>query len=212
MPDAPQADGFLAESLPAQAGQDALRCAWARDDARMAAYHDTEWGVPEYDSQKLFAKLVLDGFQAGLSWRTILYRRDGFMRAFDNFEPRRVARYTPKRVDKLLQDPGIIRHRGKIEASIRNAQAYLALEATGQTFADFLWAFVDGTVVQHQRGAKAVAPTQSAQSVAMHKSLKKLGFSFCGPTICYAFMQAVGMVNDHALHCPRYQALTPKAR
>ncbi len=184
-------------------------CAWApADDPAYRQYHDEEWGVPERDSRALFEKLILDGFQAGLSWRTILYKRDAFRRAFDGFEPEKIARYTPRKVEKLLGDASIIRSRSKIDATIGNARLYLDLmETRNDGFAGFLWDFVGGApIVNHWENFKD-APTQSPESEAMSKALKRVGFKFCGPVIVYAFMQAVGMVNDHEVACPRHEAV-----
>jgi len=190
------------------------RCSWVpAQDTVYAAYHDDEWGVPEYDDRALFEKLLLDGFQAGLSWRTILYKRDNFRRAFSGFEPAKIARFTPVKVERLLQDEGIIRHRGKIEAAIRSARAYLKLmKSEPGGFTRFLWDFVGGRPKQNAFKTMADVPTATAESHAMSKALKQAGFNFCGPTICYAFMQAVGMVNDHTQDCFRYKPLARKPR
>ena len=179
------------------------RCGWVGTDPLYIAYHDAEWGVPERDSKALYAKLVLDGFQAGLAWITILRKRDAFLRAFDGLDPDRVAQFGEADVQRCLADPGIVRHRGKIEAAIRGARAWQEVEA-GPGFSAFLWDFVDGVPVQYERRSHAEIPVQSPTSVAMSKALKKAGFGFCGPTIVYAFMQAVGMVNEHLVDCPRY--------
>ena len=182
------------------------RCPWPGDDPFYIAYHDEEWGVPEYDDRALFEKLILDGFQAGLSWITILRKREAFREAFDGFQPEKIARYTPKRVEKLLGNAGIIRHRGKIEATISNAQAWLEIMERDVGFSEFLWSFVDGKPqVNHFKRISDV-PAQTEMSVAMSKALKKEGFRFCGPTIVYAFAQAVGIVNDHLVTCPRHEA------
>ena len=180
------------------------RCAWPGADPLYLAYHDDEWGVPVRDDRLLFEKLTLDGFQAGLSWITILRKRDGFRRAFEGFDPERIALWGDAEVQRLLGDAGIVRHRGKIEATLGNARAWVALRAGGETFSDFLWSFVGGeTLVNHWR-ARDARPSSTPESVAMSKALKKRGFRFCGPTICYAFMQAVGMVNDHLVECYRH--------
>jgi len=184
-----------------------LPCPWApADDAIYRRYHDEEWGVPERDDRALFEKLVLDGFQAGLSWRTILYKREAFRRAFDGFDPERIARYTPKKIEKLLADDGIVRSRAKIEAAIGNARAWLAvMEARNDGFSGLLWDFVGGApIVNRVTDYKRVAP-KTKESEAMARELKNLGFKFCGPVIVYAFMQAVGMVNDHEISCPRHR-------
>ena len=164
----------------------------------MCAYHDEEWGVPVRDSRALFAKLALDGFQAGLSWRTILYRRDGFLRAFEGFDPEVVARFGPEDIERLLQDPGIIRSRAKIVATIGNARAYLAMAAAGEDFATFVWDMAGGATIHHPGGD---VPAKTPLSEAISAALKKRGFKFVGPVIVYAWMQAVGIVNDHALDC-----------
>lgn len=167
-------------------------------------YHDDEWGVPERDSQALWEKLILDGFQAGLSWITILKKRDNFRAAFAGFQPEIIALWGEDEVARLLQDSGIIRHRGKIEGTIKNARAYLKIEEK-QSFSKFLWDFQDGAVVQNRFASLAEVPAQTPTSVAMSKALKKAGFTFCGPTIVYAFMQATGMVNDHLITCPAHE-------
>ncbi len=180
------------------------RCPWPGQDEFYIAYHDLEWGVPEYDDRALYEKLILDGFQAGLSWITILRKRDNFRAAFDAFEPALIARYNEKKIQALLQDAGIIRHRGKIEASISSAQAYLALmEKDG--FSNYLWNFVDGKPIQNSLRSMADAPAQTPLSQTISKDLKQKGFKFTGPTIVYAFMQAVGMVNDHMTACFRHK-------
>ncbi|MEO8240777.1 MAG: DNA-3-methyladenine glycosylase I [bacterium] len=186
------------------------RCPWCISDPLMMAYHDHEWGVPEWDSRALYEKLILDGFQAGLSWSTILKKRDNFRLAFAGFQPDMIAGWGDAEVTRLLCDPGIIRHRGKIEATIKNARAYLAVQ-TQQSFADFLWAFV-GHSPQQNRFVTGQIPAQTATSVAMSKALKKAGFTFCGPTITYAFMQAVGMVNDHLTTCPAHDRVAALVR
>lgn len=173
------------------------RCAWAQNDPLMSQYHDTEWGVPEYDSRALWEKLILDGFQSGLSWRTILYKRDAFRHAFVGFDPVKIAAFTAADVERLLQDAGIIRSRQKIEAAIGNAKAYLAMQAAGEDFSDWAWAFVEGQPVQNS----GPVPAQTELSLTISKALKKRGFKFVGPVVVYAWMQAVGMVNDHAADC-----------
>lgn len=191
---------------------DGKRCPWPGEDPLYVAYHDEEWGVPEYDDRALFEKLILDGFQAGLSWITILRKRESFREAFDGFEPEIIARYKPAKVEKLLQNPGIIRHRGKIEATIGNAKAYLAMQDKGEGFADFLWTFTDGVPIQNKWKSIAQVPAETPMSVAMSKELKKRGFKFCGPTIVYAFAQAVGIVNDHLVTCPQHKTCSALAR
>ena len=181
-----------------------IRCTWPGDDPRMIAYHDEVWGVPEHDDRKLFAKLVLDGAQAGLSWRTILHRTEGYRKAFDNWNVEKIARYGPKDVERLLNDPGIIRNRAKVASAIKNAQAWLAVMEGGKgSFDDFLWKHVDHkTIVNHWTDLKQL-PVSTPVSDALSKDLKKAGFSFVGTTIVYAFMQAVGMVDDHLVTCWR---------
>ncbi|MBS0318959.1 MAG: DNA-3-methyladenine glycosylase I [Proteobacteria bacterium] len=175
------------------------RCAWADGDERMGAYHDDEWGVPEYDARALWEKLMLDGFQAGLSWRTILHKRDAFRKAFKGFEPAKVARFTERDVERLLGDAGIVRSRAKIEAVIGNAKAYLAMQKAGEDFAKFCWAFVDGKPLR----TTGKIPAQTPLSERVSRELKARGFKFVGPTIVYAWMQAVGMVDDHRAPCFR---------
>ncbi len=184
------------------------RCAWCGTDPLYVAYHDTEWGVPEYDGRALWEKLVLDGFQAGLSWITILRKRDAFRAEFEDFDPERVARWDDARIDRALQNPGIIRHRGKIESAVRGAQRFLEIEAQ-EGFAPFLWSFVGGQPIQNNFASGAEVPTATPESTAMSKALKKRGFNFCGPVITYAFMQATGMVNDHVTTCHRHAQLIP---
>jgi len=183
---------------------DTTTCGWPGDDPRMRAYHDTEWGVVVRDDRALFGKLVVDGFQAGLSWRSILYRRDHFLRVFEGFDPVRLAAWDEAHIQAALQDEGIIRNRAKVRAAVSNARAFLALTASGTSFADFLWGFVGGRPIDHACTSLSQIPAETPESVAMSKALKKAGFRFCGPTICYAFMQAVGMVNDHLVHCYRH--------
>jgi DNA-3-methyladenine glycosylase I len=168
-------------------------------------YHDTEWGVPERDPRALYEKLMLDGFQAGLAWITILRKRETMRRAFDQFAPEKIARYDEKKVTALLEDPGIIRSRAKIEAAISGARTYLDMRERGQDFSAYLWAFVDGAPIQNSWKHYRDGPTATPISEALSKDLKKRGFKFCGPVIVYAFMQAVGMVNDHEVGCPRHE-------
>ena len=185
-------------------------CGWEGDDPIYVAYHDTEWGVPKYDSRDLWEKLVLDGFQAGLSWITILKKRENFRRAFAGFDPDIVARWGEDDVQRLLGDAGIIRHRGKIEAAISNARAWQRIEAdTG--FAGFLWRYVDGTPVANTWTRLDQVPASTPLSERLSKDLKRAGFTFCGPTIVYAFMQAAGLVNDHLVTCHRHAKLARAA-
>jgi DNA-3-methyladenine glycosylase I len=183
------------------------RCPWPKQDPLYVAYHDEEWGVPEYDDRALYEKLILDGFQAGLSWITILRKRDNFRRAFDDFEPAKIARYTPKKVERLMHDAGIVRNRMKIEGTILSARAYLEAMEKGPGFSKLLWDFVDGKPkVNNFRSTKQV-PAETALSKQISKELAGRGFKFVGPTIVYAFMQAVGMVNDHLVTCHRHAAV-----
>lgn len=180
-------------------------CPWPGDDPLYRTYHDEEWGVPEFDDRALFEKLVLDGFQAGLSWITILRKRENFREAFDGFEPARIVRYTPAKVEKLLRNEGIIRHRGKIEATIGNARAWLDIMDRDGGFSGFIWDFVGGVPVQNAWPKMNAVPAETDMSRKLSKALKSAGFRFCGPTIVYAFAQAVGMVNDHIVTCPRHK-------
>lgn len=179
------------------------RCGWCGDQPIYVAYHDTEWGVPERDPRALWEKLVLDGFQAGLSWITILRKRDAFRAEFDGFDPERVAGWDAARIDRALTNPGIIRHCGKIEATVRGARAFLDIEAQ-EGFAPWLWSFVGGAPIQNDWPDLSHVPTDTPASHAMSKALKSRGFGFCGPVITYAFMQATGMVNDHVVTCHRH--------
>ncbi len=179
------------------------RCIWADNDPLMRAYHDEEWGVPEYDSRALWEKLMLDGFQAGLSWATILRKRDAFRRAFAGFDPAVVAKFGPADVERLVADAGIVRSRAKIEATIGGARAYLAMQAAGEDFSTFVWAMAGGAPIQ-ATGERLV---KSPLSEAMSAALKKRGFKFVGPVIVYAWMQACGIVNDHAADCFRRRAI-----
>jgi len=182
------------------------RCPWPREDALYVAYHDTEWGVPEFDDRALFEKLLLDGFQAGLSWITILRKRENFRRAFDRFEPHKIARYTPKKIEALMQDAGIVRNRAKIEGAVQSARAWLDLMEKEEGFSAFLWAFLDGRPKVNRFRSMGQVPAETEISRQMSKALAARGFKFCGPTIVYAFMQAVGMVNDHLVTCHRHAA------
>jgi DNA-3-methyladenine glycosylase I len=177
------------------------RCPWCGADPLYVAYHDHEWGRPERNPRALFQLLILESFQAGLSWITILRKREGFRAAFQDFDPATLATWGEAEVARLLQDPGIVRHRGKIEGTIRGAQAFLRIEAA-QGFAPFLWSFTGGVTLDNRPAQMSDVPGQTAQSQAMSKALKAEGFNFVGPTITYAFMQAAGMVNDHLVTCP----------
>ena len=178
------------------------RCGWVSSDPIYLAYHDNEWGVPELDSRALFAKLCLDGQQAGLSWLTILKKQQNFEQAFYQFDPEKIATMGPADVDRLMQNSGIIRNKLKIESVIKNAKGFLSIEAS-QPFSEFVWQFTDGRTVINAWDDFRQAPTSTDASKAMSKALKKRGFNFVGETICYAFMQAVGMVNDHLADCPK---------
>lgn len=186
------------------------RCGWCGTDPLYVAYHDTDWGVPERDPRALWEKLILDGFQAGLSWITILRKREAFRAAFQGFEPETIARWGEPDVARLLADPGIVRSRAKIEAAIGNARAYLAI-AERQGFDTFLWDYVGGRPIQNNFRSMAEVPAETPLSQRLSRDLKKAGFRFAGPTITYAFMQAVGMVNDHIVTCHRHQPLSGTA-
>jgi DNA-3-methyladenine glycosylase I len=188
------------------------RCTWATSDPLYVAYHDEEWGVPEWDDRALYEKLMLDGFQAGLSWITILRKRENFRRAFDDFNPEKIARYTPKKVERLMQDAGIVRNRAKIVGAVNSARAYLKIMDGGPGFSKMLWAHLDGKPKDNKFRSRTQIPTESEISRAMSKELLSHGFKFVGPTIVYAFMQAVGMVNDHLMTCHRHDACAKLAK
>jgi DNA-3-methyladenine glycosylase I len=187
---------------------DKPRCAWANSDPLLLAYHDQEWGVPQRDSRALWEALMLDGFQAGLSWLTILRKREAFRKAFQGFEPAKVARFGEPQIKKLLENSAIVRSRAKIEATIAGARIYVAMQKSGQDFSHFVWKIVGGTPIEN----KGPVPASTPLSEQMSKELKKLGFKFVGPVIVYAWMQAVGMVNDHAPTCFRRNAKYPETR
>jgi len=189
-----------------------IRCPWPGDDPLYVAYHDEEWGVPEYDDRALFEKLILDGFQAGLSWITILRKRDNFRKAFDNFDPKKIARYNDKKIAALMNDAGIVRNRAKIEGAVKSAQAYLTIMEEGPGFSKLLWGFVGGQPRINQFKGRGDVPAATPESIAMSKELVKRGFKFVGPTIVYAFMQATGMVNDHLVTCHCHKALAKPKR
>ncbi len=195
------------------AGQDGAlcRCPWARGDALYLRYHDEEWGVPKTQDLDFFEKMILEGFQSGLSWLTILRKREGFRRAFDGFDPGKIARYDESKAGELLADAGIVRHRGKIEAAITNARAYLRL-AESQTLASFFWSFVNGAAIQNRFASMSEVPPETPLSKAIAKDLKARGFRFCGPTTTYSLMQACGLVNDHLVTCHRHDACAALAR
>jgi DNA-3-methyladenine glycosylase I len=204
---------LAARRRPVQNSAAMIKRCWASDDdPLMLAYHDEEWGVPLYGDRELFAKLVLDGFQAGLSWSVILHKRARFLEAFDGFDPHRMARYDRRKIGQLLKDPGIVRNRQKVSAAIGNARAFLEFQQNQGGFGAFLWSFVDGTPKQYRRRALRDLPARSRESDAMSEALVDRGFRFVGPTICYAFMQAVGMVNDHLVACFRHAEVQQLAR
>lgn len=188
------------------------RCPWCEGFELYRHYHDTEWGVPLRDDLALFELINLEGAQAGLSWSTVLKKRDSYRTAFDQFDPEKIARYDDRKVAELLANPGIVRNRLKVAATIGNAQAFLALQARGQAFGQFVWQFVNDQPLQHQRHSMSEVPAQTPESDAMSRALKKAGFKFVGSTICYAFMQASGMVNDHLVSCHRHAVLTKPLR
>ena len=186
----------------------AKRCAWAKGDLYID-YHDHEWGVPVHDDRLLFEFLILEGAQAGLSWITVLKKRENYRRAFDNFDARKVAGYSSRKIERLLADPGIVRNRLKVESAVRNAKAFLAVQAEFGSFDRYIWQFVGGQPVRNHRKSLGKIPARTPASDAMSRDLIKRGFKFVGSTICYAFMQAVGMVNDHTKDCFRYEELAP---
>ena len=196
-------------SRPSITGEDGrCRCGWCGTDPLYMAYHDTEWGVPEWDDRALFEKLILDGFQAGLSWITILRKRDNFRRAFDGFQPEKIVRYSPKKLEALMQDTGIVRNRAKIEGTVANARGWLEImESEKGGFSGYLWNYLDGKPKQNAWPSLKQVPAETPVSQAISKDLRRRGFTFVGPTIVYAFMQAVGMVNDHTTDCFRHKAV-----
>jgi DNA-3-methyladenine glycosylase I len=187
------------------------RCAWAGDNPLYVAYHDLEWGAPVHDDRRLFEFLILEGAQAGLSWSTILRKREGYRRAFAGFDPVQVARCDEERVSELMADPGIVRNRRKIEAAIANARAFLQVQEQFGSFDTYIWGFTGGAPLRNRWRSLAELPAQTTESQAMSRDLVSRGFRFVGPTICYAFMQAVGMVNDHVVDCFRYAELEGSA-
>lgn len=194
----------MAQTDRKSASKTGARCPWPGEDALYVQYHDEEWGMPEWDHRALYEKLILDGFQAGLSWITILRKRPAFRAAFDGFEPETIARYGPRKINSLLKDAEIVRHRGKIEGAIGNARAWLDIMEEDGGFSGFLWRHVDGVPVQNRWKRMSDVPAATDMSRALAKELKARGFKFCGPTIVYAFAQAVGMVNDHLVQCPQH--------
>jgi DNA-3-methyladenine glycosylase I len=187
-------------------GDGLIRCPWPKQDPLYVAYHDEEWGVPEFDDRALYEKLVLDGFQAGLAWITILRKRDNFRRAFDDFAPEKIARYPKRKIESLMKDAGIVRNRAKIEGAILSARGYLDIMERGPGFSNFLWDFLDGKPKQNAFKRPGQIPAETELSRKISKELVGRGFKFVGPTIVYAFMQAVGMVNDHLVSCHRHAA------
>jgi DNA-3-methyladenine glycosylase I len=187
------------------------RCPWATEEPNIQ-YHDSEWGVPVHDDRHLFEMIILEGAQAGLSWSTILKKRETYRLAFDHFDAEKIARYDERKTATLMADPGIVRNRLKIAATIQNARAFLALRETNGSFESYLWQFVDGAPIQNRWREMKQVPPKSPESDAMSKDLLKRGFKFVGSTICYAFMQAVGMVNDHLVACPRHAQVAALAR
>ena len=189
-----------------------MRCPWPGTDPFYVAYHDYDWGVPEYDDRALFEKLILDGFQAGLSWITILRKRENFRKAFDGFDAEKIARYKPARIEKLMQNEGIIRNRAKIEGTVKSARLYLEMMEKGPGFSNYLWAFSNGRTRQNTFRSMQDVPAADELAQKISQDLKARGFAFCGPTIVYAFMQAVGMVNDHLTGCYRHAECAALAR
>jgi DNA-3-methyladenine glycosylase I len=187
-------------------GSDPIRCPWARNELSIR-YHDEEWGVPQHDDRVLFEFLVLEGAQAGLSWDTILQKRENYRKLFDHFDPQRVARYGPRKIEALLREPGIVRNRLKIASAVKNAKAFLTVQEEFGSFDHYIWQFVGGKPLAANRRSLKQVPSCTPQSDAISKDLKKRGFNFVGTTICYAFMQAVGLVNDHVIDCFRYAEL-----
>lgn len=189
-----------------------IRCAWSGNDPQMCEYHDKEWGAPVHDDRILFEFLILEGAQAGLSWHTVLNKRENYRKAFSRFDAKKIARYTPEDAARLMANPGIIRNRLKIDATIRNAQAFLQVQKECGSFDAYIWQFVGGKPIDHKLASMKNVPATTPESDAMSKALLKRGFKFVGPTICYAFMQAVGMVNDHQVTCFRYREVSRLSR
>ncbi len=183
------------------------RCDWAQSNELETLYHDEEWGVPSHDDRYLFEMLILEGAQSGLSWATILQKRDGYLKAFDNFDAKKIAKYTPKKIEKLLQDTGIVRHKAKVNATVSNAKVFLEIQEEFGSFDKYIWSFVGGKPINNGWKDVSEIPTSTPESDAMSKDLKKKGFKFVGSTTCYAYMQAVGMVNDHIQSCFRYKEI-----
>ena len=187
-----------------------ITCNWPGNDPLMIEYHDNEWGIPLHDDRKLFEFMILDAFQAGLSWKTILHRREGFREAFDNFDVEKIASYSEEKIQELMQDTRIIRNQLKIRSTVINAQAFLKVKKEFGTFDNYIWQFTGGTTIFNNWTDLKQIPAKSAESDAMSKDLVKRGFKFCGSTICYAFMQAAGMINDHMVYCSRHPGSTGK--
>jgi DNA-3-methyladenine glycosylase I len=183
------------------------RCEWANSNLLETLYHDNEWGLPVHDDRMLFEMLILEGAQSGLSWATILQKRDGYLQAFDDFDAKKIAQYSPKKIASLMHDKGIVRNKLKINATIENAKCFLAIQQEYGSFDKYIWSFVEGQTINNQWLSESEIPSSSPVSEAMSKALKKQGFKFVGPTTCYAYMQAIGMVNDHILSCFRYQEI-----
>jgi len=195
-----------------RAAKPKVRCGWAGDDPLYVEYHDREWGVPLHDDRRLYEFLILEGAQAGLSWITILRKRENYREAFDDFDPEKIARYDRRRIERLLANPGIVRNRLKVEGTVRNARAFLALVETEPSFDRYLWSFVGGATRAGNWKSLRELPAETDESRAMSRDLKKRDFTFVGPTICYAFMQATGMVNDHVLACFRRSEVARRPR
>jgi DNA-3-methyladenine glycosylase I len=189
-----------------------VRCPWPKQDPLYLAYHDEEWGVPEFEDRALYEKLVLDGFQAGLSWITILRKRENFRRAFDGFEPEKIARYQKRKIESLMKNAGIVRNRAKIEGAVSSARAWIEIMEKGPGFSNLLWDYLDGKPKLNKFRTTRQVPAETALSEKISKDLVTRGFKFVGPTIVYAFMQAVGMVNDHLVSCHRYSAVAKLAK
>lgn len=185
------------------------RCGWVTSDPLYIKYHDTEWGVPVHDDRLLFEYLILEGAQAGLSWITVLKKRENYRKAFDNFDPEKIAAYNSRKIARLMANPGLIRNRLKIESAVKNARAFLEIKKNGPSFDDYIWQFVDYAPRINSWKTDAAVPAETPEAEKMSRALKKAGFSFVGPTICYAFMQAVGMVNDHITSCFRHPGTGP---
>jgi len=187
-----------------------IRCAWCGEDPLYVKYHDEEWGVPVHEDRTLFEKITLEGAQAGLSWITILKKRENYRKAFDNFDVKKISKYNEKKIAELLENPGIVRNKLKINSTINNAKAFMAVQKEFGTFDNYIWQFTNNTTLVNKHNHLGDLPAETNISKAMSKDLKKRGFKFVGPTICYAFMQAMGMVNDHVVNCFRYKEVTKK--